>query len=118
MLRMRRLLGTVVSFMREGLGSWDEKQIGQKAVEASAWDLCATNELNPDGRRVIGIRFTPDGSTIAVAGALKPDVEGEPFVVEPIEQRDRKSTRLNSSHVAISYAVFCLKKKNEYSHSA
>src|SRR5437870_13223604 len=26
--------------------------------------------------------------------------------------RDRKSTRLNSSHVAISYAVFCLKKKN------
>src|SRR5690625_6558234 len=27
---------------------------------------------------------------------------------------DRKSTRLNSSHVAISYAVFCLKKKNEH----
>src|SRR5690625_5309571 len=27
------------------------------------------------------------------------------------EARDRKSTRLNSSHVAISYAVFCLKKK-------
>src|SRR6266704_5039478 len=26
-------------------------------------------------------------------------------------QRDRKSTRLNSSHVSISYAVFCLKKK-------
>src|SRR5438067_6645084 len=28
---------------------------------------------------------------------------------------DRKSTRLNSSHVSISYAVFCLKKKNEES---
>src|SRR5690606_41963831 len=27
--------------------------------------------------------------------------------------QDRKSTRLNSSHVKISYAVFCLKKKNE-----
>src|SRR5690625_5454607 len=27
--------------------------------------------------------------------------------------RDRKSTRLNSSHVAISYAVFCLKKKRK-----
>src|SRR5207249_10863224 len=27
-----------------------------------------------------------------------------------LEQRDRKSTRLNSSHVSISYAVFCLKK--------
>src|SRR5207253_10094375 len=31
-------------------------------------------------------------------------------------QRDRKSTRLNSSHVAISYAVFCLKKKNTPEH--
>src|SRR6266403_838767 len=29
------------------------------------------------------------------------------------DRRDRKSTRLNSSHVEISYAVFCLKKKNE-----
>src|SRR5690349_23036432 len=28
--------------------------------------------------------------------------------------RDRKSTRLNSSHVEISYAVFCLKKKKKY----
>src|SRR5690606_41024903 len=31
--------------------------------------------------------------------------------------RDRKSTRLNSSHVKISYAVFCLKKKKEYQNS-
>src|SRR5207249_8246582 len=31
----------------------------------------------------------------------------------PISTRDRKSTRLNSSHVSISYAVFCLKKKNK-----
>src|SRR5690554_7247244 len=31
---------------------------------------------------------------------------------------DRKSTRLNSSHVRISYAVFCLKKKNKKKHSA
>src|SRR5215510_1685407 len=31
--------------------------------------------------------------------------------------RDRKSTRLNSSHVAISYAVFCLKKKKNDSCS-
>src|SRR5437588_8544984 len=28
--------------------------------------------------------------------------------------RDRKSTRLNSSHTVISYAVFCLKKKNKH----
>src|SRR5256885_11937124 len=31
--------------------------------------------------------------------------------------RDRKSTRLNSSHLVISYAVFCLKKKNSSCHT-
>src|SRR5690554_7215276 len=36
--------------------------------------------------------------------ALKPGIR-------PIAMEDRKSTRLNSSHVRISYAVFCLKKK-------
>src|SRR2546426_3451945 len=34
----------------------------------------------------------------------RPPASGDP--------RDRKSTRLNSSHLVISYAVFCLKKKN------
>src|SRR3712207_6869376 len=33
--------------------------------------------------------------------------------VETIRTRDRKSTRLNSSHANISYAVFCLKKKKK-----
>src|SRR5258708_25568204 len=33
------------------------------------------------------------------------------------EQRDRKSTRLNSSHQIISYAVFCLKKKKQHSNT-
>src|SRR5690625_7053747 len=34
-----------------------------------------------------------------------------PGLYPVIQIQDRKSTRLNSSHVAISYAVFCLKKK-------
>src|SRR5690242_20835183 len=34
-------------------------------------------------------------------------------VGRPAEVRDRKSTRLNSSHMSISYAVFCLKKKKK-----
>src|SRR5256885_13283684 len=38
------------------------------------------------------------------------------FVVAPEQRRfiDRKSTRLNSSHLVISYAVFCLKKKKKH----
>src|SRR2546426_2819197 len=38
---------------------------------------------------------------------------GEPRVEAGLHGRDRKSTRLNSSHLVISYAVFCLKKKKK-----
>src|SRR5690625_6448789 len=38
--------------------------------------------------------------------------QGEPYL-GLLLTRDRKSTRLNSSHVAISYAAFCLKKKRD-----
>src|SRR5690554_7691355 len=34
------------------------------------------------------------------------------FAIDTTEVTDRKSTRLNSSHVRISYAVYCMKKKN------
>src|SRR5699024_11802233 len=39
---------------------------------------------------------------------------GEHSVAGLMPPADRKSTRLNSSHVSISYAVFCLKKTNEH----
>src|SRR5690606_41235991 len=38
----------------------------------------------------------------------------EKFGIVEVNPQDRKSTRLNSSHVKISYAVFCLKKKKKY----
>src|SRR5438874_3893241 len=40
------------------------------------------------------------------------------IVARVYSQKDRKSTRLNSSHVEISYAVFCLKKKNTNDRSS
>src|SRR5215510_15823764 len=43
--------------------------------------------------------------------ALGPRESGDGTPVSLVIHEDRKSTRLNSSHVAISYAVFCLKKK-------
>src|SRR5205807_7480815 len=36
--------------------------------------------------------------------------------VRRVEDQDRKSTRLNSRHLVISYAVFCLKNKKKYHH--
>src|SRR5437762_5433146 len=47
------------------------------------------------------------------AAAAEGDGPAEGLQVHVVEEEDRKSTRLNSSHRCISYAVFCLKKKNE-----
>src|ERR1039458_10801192 len=40
--------------------------------------------------------------------------DSDAFCPTMLARRDRKSTRLNSSHLGISYAVFCLKKKNKH----
>src|SRR5256885_8951769 len=44
-------------------------------------------------------------------------VETDPATRARLNSGDRKSTRLNSSHLVISYAVFCLKKKRVYLQS-
>src|SRR5699024_12041545 len=46
-------------------------------------------------------------------GGDLPGVVSTPAKLEAITGLDRKSTRLNSSHVSISYAVFCSKKKQD-----
>src|SRR2546427_5563025 len=63
-----------------------------------------------------------DGTPVAVK-VLKPRYAGDPqfesrfrHESETAAQLDRKSTRLNSSHSQISYAVFCLKKKKKKTH--
>src|SRR5256885_8469123 len=58
-------------------------------------------------------RRTQTAPCIPAAYSLSdPEVAAEDSALANLEQgRDRKSTRLNSSHLVISYAVFCLKKK-------
>src|SRR5438045_7985882 len=59
-------------------------------------------------------RRSSDLEELRVTGAVG-QVEPNAAAVEVADDRhhpDRKSTRLNSSHLGISYAVFCLKKKN------
>src|SRR5438034_4093043 len=58
-------------------------------------------------------RRGPSGSsTTAIGGrVLVLNATYEPINVCTVRRADRKSTRLNSSHTVISYAVFCLKKK-------
>src|SRR5690625_6495540 len=53
--------------------------------------------------------YTSDQAKQIILERVKKEVTHESALM--IKESDRKSTRLNSSHVAISYAVFCLKKK-------
>src|SRR3712207_7731742 len=54
--------------------------------------------------------------TIYAMGYLR-DSRGMNMLLRAIDRLDRKSTRLNSSHANISYAVFCLKKQNTTLHN-
>src|SRR5437879_9942475 len=56
----------------------------------------------PVGLQIVGRRFA-DATVLRAAAAFED--------AHPWAHKDRKSTRLNSSHRCISYAVFCLKKK-------
>lgn len=89
-------------FARERLGRWDVVRAGQQAVDAESWDACASGELSDvEGAKVFGVRFTADGSSVALAGALRPDDEGAPFVVEPIAQRPAS----DGSHWLVDFLV-------------
>src|SRR5262245_62643496 len=59
-----------------------------------------------------GRRAAPGGQQQPPVPAVGPDVTASQRGLSRVgEDADRKSTRLNSSHLGISYAVFCLKKK-------
>src|SRR2546426_6374329 len=54
---------------------------------------------------------------VGTAGGLRLLAPGSSDVAVTPDVADRKSTRLNSSHLVISYAVFCLKKKKKKQHT-
>src|SRR5436309_11984077 len=72
---------------------------------------------SPIGRTFCGIRGEP--GSLAEKGSREPCYPHRNTWLFPqdfqarLGSQDRKSTRLNSSHVKISYAVFCLKKKKK-----
>src|SRR2546428_1651781 len=67
----------------------------------------------PQRQRILGHVVRELGERLSAVALRVLDLLAERFRVES----DRKSTRLNSSHDQISYAVFCLKKKNTiYQH--
>src|SRR5690349_22940871 len=67
------------------------------------------------GRAAESALALPDGADPLLDPRLLARADPDPPADRPQRRpgRDRKSTRLNSSHVEISYAVFCLKKKKK-----
>src|SRR5690625_6955780 len=72
-------------------------------------DILALASWDPHAEPSKEIQFTP-------ARVIMQDFTGVPCVVDLTRAGDRKSTRLNSSHVATSYAVFCMIKESIHYH--
>src|SRR5439155_3477166 len=109
----RLLVGGLKAVMADaGIG---EPTIGEPVTSALgvvAGDTCHIDVADRWGNMVSA---TPSGGWLQSSPVI-PEIGvclGSRMQMFWLEE-DRKSTRLNSSHVAISYAVFCLKKKKKY----
>src|SRR5690606_39771860 len=86
-------------------------------VEPLGWSGPPETDIVVDGARY---RLDPDGirevETLSIEYFAAGGRAAHTIVASEIDAADRKSTRLNSSHVKISYVVFCLKKKKAYNY--
>src|SRR2546426_3563290 len=71
--------------------------------------LCAAQNSSAVQTAALNGRFRIAGTVVSVTGG-HPLARARVLIIDA-RNPDRKSTRLNSSHLVISYAVFCLKKK-------
>src|SRR5690242_20967680 len=85
------------------LVSW--AAIGARTTESQTHRQLASGLSCP-----VGFKNGTDGSIKVAVDALRAAAAPHAFMGMT---KDRKSTRLNSSHMSISYAVFCLKKKTQ-----
>ena len=83
-LRLQRKL-TEADFRREGMGIWDDAATLKREVPDRLWNPLKTESPPTEGRTVYGVKFSPDGGSVALGVALKPD-DG-PTHVEGIEHR-------------------------------
>ena len=74
-------------FARERLGWWNpmDMDTNDYAIPVDVWDSCKSSEVAPDGKTAYGVKFSPDGSEVALCVAVVPK-EG-PGRIELIERR-------------------------------
>ena len=78
---------TADGFARERLGWWSPvlEQQADLAIPSASWDACKSGALKPDGKTAYGVKFTFDGSSVALCGAVIPP--NGPARVSLIDQR-------------------------------
>jgi hypothetical protein len=77
------------TFARERLGWWTPVAVQkvEYAIPEKAWDSCASEAPKPEGKTAYGVKFSPDGSEVALCGAVE-DADG----ITRISMIDRRST--------------------------
>ena len=74
------------TFARERLGYWSPADMHiDYAIPADVWDACVSDETAPDGKTAYGVKFSPDGSLVALCGAVVP--KDGPARISLIEQK-------------------------------
>src|SRR5438874_4289777 len=97
-------------------GGKDSTYAAYAAVQRG-WELTHLLSILPEDRESMLFHVPNLHMTALLAEAMQRPLiseeadKGEEGELDALRRIDRKSTRLNSSHVEISYAVFCLKKK-------
>src|SRR5690625_6049870 len=92
---------------RDIINEKDRKRLQKNIIEKD-WRRCSMLKKTVEVKLTDGLIAKASAMLVQKANRYTSDIYLE-RAGEQVE--DRKSTRLNSSHVAISYAVFCLKKK-------
>src|SRR5699024_5010291 len=103
-----RILGLDVGSKTIGVAVSDALKLTAQGLTTIIWD---EHDMSSADDELSNIIKEHEISEIVVG--LPKHMNGSLGERGEISQIDRKSTRLNSSHVSISYAVFCLKKKKK-----
>ena len=84
-------------FARERLGWWNPLAVEKcdYAIPTELWDSCKSSEVAPEGKTAFGVKFSPDGSEVALCGAVMPK-DGS----VRIELIDRRPTGLGTQWLA------------------
>src|SRR5690625_6148596 len=91
----------------------DEGDIAMQALLKPGSSLSESVEVSQKIENILLDNFPEVKTVVARIGVADVPTDPMPMDIADMYIIDRKSTRLNSSHVAISYAVFCLKKKTQ-----